>query len=263
MISVSCSSAGSEEFRSLSRSTWVQGVGIYLPNSMFVFVSSLLSQVFNSSVDPCSSCRCFSSLLDFINVRLFNRDALEPQNYTSAGLVKITYAIREEITQLPLCQQAQNHQTVVSWIHMFYIVCLRYSSNCRLWFVVLFCTCDIYIKSVRPEEDRPPEVSNIFSFLNIWSLSSLLEVLRTSFTEGMWSWCCAVQIKLISFNTEEKRSSYKLLPELSGCFQERLNVQRFVEIKIQSDSSTLSMTQSEDMLRLTHCFITTMMLIQV
>lgn len=93
MISVSCSSAGSEEFCSLSRSTWVQGVVIYLPNSMFVFV------------DSCSSCRCFSSLLHFINVRLSNWDTLEPQTCRSAGLVKITSAIREEIAQLPLCQQ--------------------------------------------------------------------------------------------------------------------------------------------------------------
>lgn len=176
MISVSCSSAGSEEFCSLSRSTWVQGVGIYLPNSMFVFV------------DSCSSCRCFSSLLHFINVRLSNWDTLEPQTCRSAGLVKITSAIREEIAQLPLCQQ-----TVV----------LRFLTS------LLFSTCWV-------------------------SQSSLLEVLRTSFTEAMWSWCCAVQIKLISFNTEEKSSSYKLIPELSGCFQERLNVQRFVEIKIQT-----------------------------
>lgn len=174
MISVSCSSAGSEEFCSLSRSTWVQGVVIYLPNSMFVFV------------DSCSSCRCFSSLLHFINVRLSNWDTLEPQTCRSAGLVKITSAIREEITTSSL------------------------------------------------SADSRPEVSNISSFLTTLSQSSLLEVLRTSFTEAMWSWCCAVQIKLISFNTEEKSSSYKLIPELSGCFQERLNVQRFVEIKIQT-----------------------------
>lgn len=174
MISVSCSSAGSEEFCSLSRSTWVQGVGIYLPNSMFVFV------------DSCSSCRCFSSLLHFINVRLSNWDTLEPQTCRSAGLVKITSAIREEITTSSL------------------------------------------------SADSRPEVSNISSFLTTLSQSSLLEVLRMSFTEAMWSWCCAVQIKLVSFNTEEKSSSYKLIPELSGCFQERLNVQRFVEIKIQT-----------------------------
>lgn len=148
MISVSCSSAGSEEFCSLSRSTWVQGVGIYLPNSMFVFV------------DSCSSCRCFSSLLHFINVRLSNWDDLEPQTCRSAGLVKITSAIREEITTSSL------------------------------------------------SADSRPEVSNISSFLNMLSQSSLLEVLRTLFTEAMWSWCCAVQIKLISFNTEEKSSSY-------------------------------------------------------
>lgn len=140
----------------------------------------------NSSVDSCSSCRCFSSLLHFINVRLSNWDTLEPRSYTSAGLVKITSAIREEITTSSL------------------------------------------------SADSRPEVSNISSFLTTLSQSSLLEVLRTSFTEAMWSWCCAVQIKLISFNTEEKSSSYKLLPELSGCFQERLNVQRFVEIKIQT-----------------------------
>lgn len=142
----------------------------------------------NSSVDSCSSCRCFSSLLHFINVRLSNWDTLEPQTCRSAGLVKITSAIREEIAQLPLCQQ-----TVV----------LRFLTS------FLLPTCWV-------------------------SQSSLLEVLRMSFTEAMWSWCCAVQIKLVSFNTEEKSSSYKLIPELSGCFQERLNVQRFVEIKIQT-----------------------------
>lgn len=113
MISVSCSSAGSEEFCSLSRSTWVQGVVIYLPNSMFVFV------------DSCSSCRCFSSLLHFINVRLSNWDTLEPRSYTSAGLVKITSAIREEIT------------------------------------------------TSSPPADSRPEVSNIFSFTNMLSQSSL------------------------------------------------------------------------------------------
>lgn len=116
----------------------------------------------NSSVDSCSSCRCFSSLLHFINVRLSNWDTLEPQTCRSAGLVKITSAIREEIAQLPLCQQ-----TVV----------LRFLTS------FLFSTCWV-------------------------SQSSLLEVLRTSLTEAMWSWCCAVQIKLISFNTEEKSSSY-------------------------------------------------------
>lgn len=140
----------------------------------------------NSSVDSCSSCRCFSSLLHFINVRLSNWDTLEPQTCRSAGLVKITSAIREEITTSSL------------------------------------------------SADSRPEVSNISSFLTTLSQSSLLEVLRMSFTEAMWSWCCAVQIKLVSFNTEEKSSSYKLIPELSGCFQERLNVQRFVEIKIQT-----------------------------
>lgn len=134
MISVSCSSAGSEEFCSLSRSTWVQGVGIYLPNSMFVFV------------DSCSSCRCFSSLLHFINVRLSNWDTLEPRSYTSAGLVKITSAIREEITTSSLSADSRPEvSNIFSFTNMLSqsVVSSRGSEDVVHWgdvIVMLCCT---------------------------------------------------------------------------------------------------------------------------
>lgn len=100
----------------------------------------------NSSVDSCSSCRCFSSLLHFINVRLSNWDTLEPRSYTSAGLVKITSAIREEITTSSLSADSRPEvSNIFSFTNMLSqsVVSSRGSEDVVHWgdvIVMLCCT---------------------------------------------------------------------------------------------------------------------------